>query len=228
MSALTGIIRRAKHWLVPKDRVFRKVLFGPAAGCWMLIDLHHEMRLYLGVYERELWPSYRELLRPGMKSFDIGGRDGYSALLLAKSTGADVVSFECEPAGIAEMTRIFDRNGLPIRAVQAFVGAPGDAATTMTVDSAAANYFLPDFLKIDVEGGEAAVLRGAEKILSSRRPAMIVETHGAAVERECLSILERHRYTVTIVDRTTFLPEQRPLEHNRWLVCKPPMAEPQR
>ena len=221
MSAIGRILRRAKHWLVPKERAFRKVLFGPAAGCWMPLDLNHEMRLYLGVYERELWSSYRKLLRSGMKSFDIGGRDGYSALMLAKRTRAEVVSFECEPAGVAEMAVIFGRNEFPIRAVEAFVGAPGDPLTTMTVDTAATTFFVPDFLKIDVEGGEAAVLRGAEKVLSSRRPAMIVETHGADVERECLAILEQHRYRVTIVERTKFLPEQRPLKHNRWLVCVP-------
>ena len=219
MNAIGGIIRRAKHWLVPKERTFRKVLFGPAAGCWMLLDLNHEMRLYLGVYERELWKSYRQLLKPGMKSFDVGGRDGYSALLLANSTGAEVISFECEAGGIAEMRRIFERNKLPIKAVQAFMGANTDAATTLTIDDAAEAYFIPDFLKIDVEGAEASVLRGAERILSSRRPSMIVEVHGTDVERECLAILERHDYSVSIVDRARFLPEQRPLAHNRWLVC---------
>ncbi len=219
MSTVSGIVRHAKRWLLPQDRAFRKVMFGPAAGSWMMLDLNHELRLFLGVYERELWPSYRTLLRAGMKSFDIGGRDGYSALLLAKATGNEVVSFECEQSGIVEMTNVFDRNKLPIRAVQAFVGRPNDPATTMTVDSAAKLFFTPDFMKIDVEGTEAAVLDGAQNVLSSHRPAMIIEVHGEAAERDCIAILRRHSYTFNIVNRARFLPEHRPLAHNRWLVC---------
>jgi hypothetical protein len=37
--------------------------------------------------------------------------------------------------------------------------------------------FVPDFIKIDVDGGELAVLRSASRVLGERHPALIVETH---------------------------------------------------
>jgi hypothetical protein len=222
VSRARAAVQAAKRLLLPQGRRFRRVLWGPAAGRWMMLDLNHELRLYLGVYERELAKSFRELLRPGMKSFDIGGRDGYSALAIAARTGAEVISFECEPAGAAAMQQVFDRNSLPARAVTAFVGAEDSGPDRVTVDRAAHVYFTPDFLKIDVEGAEVDVLRGASLILATRRPPMIVEVHGAEAEAGCLDILAGHRYRVEIIDRSRLLPENRPLAHNRWLVCRPP------
>ncbi len=153
-----------------------------------------------------------------MRAFDIGGRDGYSALLIHRRTRAPVISFECEEAGAAEMQRVFDRNDPALRAVRAFVGAPGDPQTTLTLDQAAVQYFPPDFVKIDVEGGEADVLRGGSEVLS-RKPGLIVEVHGVSQEKECLEVLRSHDYSIDIVDQARFFKEQRPLAHNRWLVC---------
>ena len=186
----------------------------------MPIDFRSQKRLLLGVYERELWPAYRRLLRPGMKAFDVGGRDGYSALLIHRRTRAEVISFECDATGAAEMQRVFDRNDSSLRSVCAFVGAPTNPQTTMTLDQAASRYFQPQFIKIDVEGGEADVLRGGPEVLS-KPPSLIVEVHGRPQEEECLDILRTANYLVEIVDQARFFREQRPLEHNRWLVCAP-------
>src|SRR4051812_8696549 len=156
-----SIVASLKRSLLPKDRRFRRIVFGPAAGRWMNLDLTNELRMYLGVFERELWHAYRKLLRPGMRSFDVGGRDGYSALVIASCTGSDVVSFECDPTAIPGMTQVFEKNALPIKAHQAFLGAPRSAGTTLTLDEAAELFFVPDFVKIDVEGAEPHVLAGA-------------------------------------------------------------------
>jgi len=210
----------AKRILLPKGRRLRRIRFGPAAGCLMNLDLSHELRIYLGVYERELRASYRQLLHPGMKAFDVGGRDGYSALLIARRTGSEVLSFDCDGESAAAMQRVSDINAARIRAIQAFVGDSHDPRTTLTLDAAAREYFVPDFIKIDVEGDEAMVLRGAQEILRAKRPAMIIEVHGVDEERQCQDQLGRWNYEVRTIDRARFLPEHRPLPHKRWLVCR--------
>jgi FkbM family methyltransferase len=53
---------------------------------------------------------------------------------------------------------------------------------------------LPDVIKIDVEGAEALLLRGAAGILSERGPRLVVELHGAAVAREVLGLLFTQGY----------------------------------
>jgi FkbM family methyltransferase len=52
----------------------------------------------------------------------------------------------------------------------------------------------PDVIKIDVEGAEALLLRGATGILSERGPRLVVELHGAAVAREVLELLFAQGY----------------------------------
>jgi hypothetical protein len=198
--------------LLPKGKKERRILFGPAAGCVMPLDLQYEMRILLGIYERELLPHYRRVCRSGMKSFDVGGRDGYSALLIHGITRADVISFEAEEKAVEEMTATFRRNSEHLRAMHAFVG-PG-----FTLDQASQRYFRPDFIKIDVEGGEVDVLRTGPEVLSSR-PSMIIEVHGLAEERGCIDLLRPLNYRIDVVNPSRFMPEHRPLAHNRWLIC---------
>jgi hypothetical protein len=206
------MVRTLKR-LLPSGRQSRRILFGPARGAIMPLDLQCELRIFLGIYERELWPHYRALLHRGVTAFDIGGRDGYCALLINAITDAPVVSFEADADASAQMCRTFELNDAPLRAVHAFVGESG-----LALDAAATRYGLPGFLKIDVEGGEVDVLRSGPHVLS-HRPAIIVEVHGPTEERGCIELLEPLGYRIRIVDRAGFMKEERPLAHNRWLAC---------
>lgn len=53
----------------------------------------------------------------------------------------------------------------------------------------------PDFLKIDVEGSEELVLKGAERVLDEIRPALILETRGGWMWQHVEAIMRRHRYS---------------------------------
>lgn len=58
----------------------------------------------------------------------------------------------------------------------------------------------PDCIKIDVEGGEVAVLRGAAQLLQSHRPIVFVATHGSSLDAECRAILLAAGYAVNQID----------------------------
>lgn len=47
----------------------------------------------------------------------------------------------------------------------------------------------PDFIKIDVEGGEREVLLGAEKLLTNNHPAIFLATHGNELHDKCCEYL---------------------------------------
>ena len=212
------MIKSALKALLPRGSRYRRILFGPAAGAHMPIDFAYQTRLFLGIYEQELWPHFRAFLHPGMKAFDIGGQDGYYALLINRLTGAEVVSFECDATHIPRLEETLARNSGKLRAVRSFIGYPARPGVT-TLDEASRAYFRPDFIKMDVEGAEAEILRGASETLASG-PSLIVEVHGLEIERECLSILRSAGYAVRIVDqRSRFANPGRTLSHNRWLVC---------
>lgn len=57
------------------------------------------------------------------------------------------------------------------------VGESTIEVETTTLDAVGREYALPSLIKIDVEGSEAAVLRGGEGIFRSARPLLVCEIH---------------------------------------------------
>jgi hypothetical protein len=202
--------------LLPHGKQLRRILMGPAKGAILPLDLQYELRLFLGVYERELWPVYRSLLGPGMFAFDIGGRDGYSALLIHSITKAPVISFEADAAAAFQMQETFSLNGPSLQSVHSWIGSNG-----LSLDDAMQRFGRPYFLKIDVEGAEAEVLKSGRNVLATK-PNIIVEVHGLSEERECLDILGEFKYDVRIVNQARVFRERRPLAHNRWIAATAP------
>jgi len=189
-----------------------------AKGAIANIDFNYDAAFYFGRHETDLHPYYKQLLKKGMRCFDIGAYRGWDALTLAYLTGSEVVSFELVPRFIEMAKDFLEPSNLNIRLVEACMS--DGTGGTATVDQAASEYFLPDFIKIDVEGAEASVLRGASKTLMHRHPALVVEVHGKTVEADCVSLLKSFGYSSVTVDRSfKLLSEARGFGHNRWLVC---------
>ncbi|MGB8538276.1 MAG: FkbM family methyltransferase [Acidobacteriaceae bacterium] len=69
----------------------------------------------------------------------------------------------------------------------------------VTIDDERSHRLKVDFLKIDVEGHEAAVLRGAQRTISSDQPVLFVECFHP--EHACLADLEREGYRFVDGDR---------------------------
>jgi hypothetical protein len=185
----------------------------------MHIDFSRHTGLYLGLYEMELNRALRRLVRPGRPCLDVGGAYGYDALVLAKLCRADVVSFEADPE-LCEIIRVNAAAnaelGTLISVECGFVGdGPGEIALDDYVDLA------PGFVKIDIEGAEAAALRAGRELFTRVRPTAIVETHSALLEDECAWLLDKMGYRTTIVNPRRWLVELRPAEHNRWLLAEP-------
>jgi hypothetical protein len=210
--------------LLPKGRQYRKLLLGPAAGCVMALDFHSHLKAYLGIYEYELLPHLKRMLRSGVNCFDVGGRDGYDALMMANRSRGKVISFECDHEAAEEMRRTFALNRkLAIQVVESYVGAingPG----YITIDKASREWFKPDFIKLDIEGAEDTALEGASETLASHRPNLIIEVHGADKEEHCISILSKYGYNVIIINQGKFLKDPARGGYNRWLAAYPPVG----
>lgn len=205
---------RAKRALIPAPRV-RTLPAGPARGARMLIDFSHQTRCYLGLYELELNRYLRRFLCRGSAAFDVGGQHGYDALLIARHTRGPVASFECDPECVARMCQNFALNDGSIVAV------PGAVGRDVGLDDwALGPGFVPDFIKVDIDGGEVAALRSARRVLDERHPSLIVEVHSEELEAECGALLVEHGYRPVVVNQRLLWPDQRPIAHNRWLVAE--------
>jgi len=70
----------------------------------------------------------------------------------------------------------------------------------------------PSVLKIDVEGEEAAVLRGAGSFLGGDQ-AVLVSTHGRELYEECRALLEARRFRIF---DSSEIAERRPDPRRAW------------
>jgi len=53
----------------------------------------------------------------------------------------------------------------------------------------------PDLIKVDVEGGEASVLRGSERVFATKKPVLICEVHHEDASREVSRWLRERNYS---------------------------------
>jgi hypothetical protein len=68
-------------------------------------------------------------------------------------------------------------------------------------DFVAARGLVPDFVKIDAEGAELAVLHGAVDLLRTVQPMLMFEAWAKAdVRRALWSLLDKHGYAIAAVD----------------------------
>lgn len=72
-----------------------------------------------------------------------------------------------------------------------------------TIDSLVAEgkYAAPQVVKIDVEGAEADVLRGAWTMLKANHPLLFIEAHSPSLRVECSDMLTSLGYKVSILEK---------------------------
>jgi FkbM family methyltransferase len=86
----------------------------------------------------------------------------------------------------------------------------GSNPGTITVESVSLDEYIashppPDFLKCDVEGAEVAVFQGAGKLLSGKRPIILVEMHSLENHRTLLAQFAGQGYRCQSLDETHVL-----------------------
>jgi FkbM family methyltransferase len=162
-----------------------------------------------------------------MVCWDVGANVGFYTLLFARliGGGAQVFAFEPLPCNLELLRRHVEMNRYQnVRVLSCALGdfdgetgfdpGPGPSTTMAhiaaegplrvccsTADTlvAAGEVQAPDVIKIDVEGAEAHVLRGARRAME-HHPVIFLATHGERVHRECLDLLAASGYEVRAMD----------------------------
>jgi FkbM family methyltransferase len=170
----------------------------------------------------------RGMVSPGDLVFDVGSHHGFYTLVMARRA-LRVIAIEPNPYNVVRLEKNIALNHSENVSVRqtAVGGSKGkisllcesdwggvqssDTKTLPTIDvdvvrldDLAEEYGFPQFLKIDVEGFEAGVLRGALRILE-RRPKVAIEVHVDWVARygssvaEVIELLNLESYRVSVL-----------------------------
>lgn len=161
-----------------------------------------------GLYDYHNMNLLLEVMRPGRLMFDVGANIGAYALLASEPPAARVFAFEPHPATFGLLRRNLDLNqranvtpfNLALGAHDGgvtFSDAPGSALNCIVADAASGairvacaraetvcrrHGFVPDVVKIDVEGFEYDVLKGFGGLLG-RVELVLVELNGLSDAR---------------------------------------------
>lgn len=214
-SRLRALRHRLKSLLRP---VRLPILGGPLSGCrWSVFTgLHH----VLGDYEPSKTRVLGRVIREGDVVYDVGAHTGYYTLLASLRAGEHgrVVAFEPRPINLRFLRGHLEANGIEnATVVPAAVGARSGTARfdasrgtgtgrlsqtgeltveTVTVDGVVrqGRFPPPDFIKVDVEGGELEVLRGAREVIETDAPRLLVAAHGETLTQRVFDWLEARDY----------------------------------
>ncbi len=219
---------RLKRWLLPRGSSPRVIRSGLLRGLRMEMDLAHRSQRWLGLEERELDGPFQELSRDIQTAVDVGASDGrYTLYFLAKTPARKVLAFEPSPENLSRLRGNLERNRFGsdprLELVPKFVGiASGDACVSL--DTFLESITPPCLVKVDIDGGEVALLEGAPRLLRLPEVRWIIEVHSNELGQRCLEILRSAGYHSIVVRNAwwrVFLPELRPCELNHWLVAAP-------
>lgn len=213
-----GRALRAPLALIPNNTVMR-VRRGEAKGMrWIAGATTHGC--WLGTYELDKQTALAQFLRPGMVAYDLGAQAGFYTLVMARAVGPSgtVIAFEPSADAVSLLLRHLRLNHLTnVRVVATAVSdrcgldgfttdrdktmnslAAPESTTlminTITLDSV--DLPAPDLIKMDVEGAEGAVLRGALRILERHRLIVFVALHNDDQKRICGDLLRTLRYSL--------------------------------
>jgi len=219
-------IRKFKHALKYLLRVFMiKIRNGPLKGeKWIAATAS---KFILGTYEPFKTAAYLQNLHEGDVVYDVGAHVGYYAAIAATLVGkrGQVFAFEPRPLNIIYLKRHIQVNQMSnVQVIEACVGdksrqcrfetrtgtgtghisEQGDITVDMVcLDELFSEGELPkpNFIKIDVEGGEVLVLEGARRVIQESQPIILVATHSDSKHKFVTDFLDSFGYKYRILDK---------------------------
>ena len=133
----------------------------------------------------------RQLLQANIQVSDARDRIQVVPYALSDRDGEEALQIDDIMSGTAVLDRVTD--GKPSSGRSQY-GLPPVTETVRVarLDSLIQSEQLPapDVIKIDIEGAEALMIKGAEQVLKSSRPDLVVELHGAEAARDVFRFLD--------------------------------------
>jgi FkbM family methyltransferase len=213
-----------------------RVKNGPARGLIFELNPRWEHTAWEGVYEQSMQQLFVKFLKPGTIVFDVGANYGFYALLGARAgaevfafephkENSESLARHAETNGLARHIHIvscaaYSYTGDIALELPAVEGSHGNAATrpqvsetvnTVHVPCTTLDDFIranpePSLVKMDVEGAESEVLKGADRLFRTFRPYLLCEIHDEQNASFAEIWLRERNYTCTWLDQESSFP----------------------
>jgi len=180
------------------------------------------------LWDTTILPVCLEHIKEGDTVIDAGAWIGGHTMAYAEKVGAKgkVIAFEPNHAAFECLSRNIPRFGnaycyeyalgdkfnVTLLSINkgwydsGFIGEGGKISTEVLMDTLDSFNIAPSFIKIDVEGCELKVLKGAAKTIEKSRPIMVIEVNHPALKRQgntataVFDFLLTHDYTYAPID----------------------------
>jgi FkbM family methyltransferase len=202
------------------DRVLMGKTRGGSVMALSMRDVFHRRIYFYGEYEAATTALFRRIVTPGSTVFDVGANAGYFSILSCELGAARVRAFEPNPnvRSLLERSATFQQTDIEVVAAACsdhagtmpfYLSNPrntgassltrvSDAAVEVEVitldDYAERTNTRPDVVKVDAEAHEYEVLAGAQRLLTTTRPTVVVEVVKRRRE-EVIELMVSYGYT---------------------------------
>lgn len=160
---------------------------------------------YNKIHEPKLGSELSDTLSPETVFFDIGSQYGYfiEFALQAGVPPANTHGFELDSVRYSNLESQYSEIGVNLENKRVCNHTNGEA---ISIDEYSSGEDPPDVIKIDVEGGEAEVVSGMKKTLSSESPIVYIEMHPSMLsdlgysKNHIYDIFEEHDYSLMVTN----------------------------
>jgi FkbM family methyltransferase len=201
-----------------------RVQSGLGAGLWLELNPRWEFPIWQGTYEVAVQEVLEPLLRPGVTFYDVGCGPGFFSLaaarrgcsvfafdadpqILAKAqrhaawNGLEgrihfvhAAVYSCTGTVFIQPATVDRGHGnAQIRADEQALETGVEVPCT-TLDDFVARHTAPGIVKMDVEGAESEILKGAEQLFRSHWPVLVCEVHDGVQQSAVEGWLREHGY----------------------------------
>jgi hypothetical protein len=216
-----GPLRRIKNAFLSDQESVGTIRFGVFRGIRTMAVPRDSVQIRLGLWEQETYKYIRRSAKVARWVIDIGAGCGELSLYFSLRTLAKpIIAVEPWTPGIVRQNIELNQS-LGVDIFEIYLGCQ---VNQTKLDDLEVPRALPGFIKLDADFAELDILKSGEGLLREARPFLLVETHSIALERDCSDFLSNLGYAITIIPNAwwrIFLPEQRPISHNRWLWARP-------
>jgi hypothetical protein len=215
------IFHKVKSVLLSEQEKVGTIRMGVFRGVKTIASPRSSVQIRLGLWERETYRYIQRAAHEAKWVIDIGSGSGELSIFFDCKTKADpIIAVEAWDTRLLLRNMELNRSSR-IKVLEYYLGIEADR---MPLSSLKVPRHQRGFIKLDADFAELSILQSGERLLTECKPLLLVETHSAELERDCCAFLHQLGYVTKIIPNAwwrAIIPEQRPIDHNRWFWAEP-------